>query len=66
MDTKDLQQSGAMLAGAGLGALIGWALFTETYNIAACGIIGCAIGQFTAKWWRRRRRGRIEGGASSG
>ncbi len=54
MDKTDLKQAAVMLGGAALGTLIGWALFVESYNVIACGIIGCAIGQFASRWHARR------------
>ena len=43
-----------MIGGGALGALLGWLLFAERYNIVACGVIGSGLAQFVATWWLRR------------
>ena len=55
LNARDLKVGATMIAGGGLGALLGWSLFAENYNIIACGVIGGAIGQFAAMWWTRRK-----------
>ena len=43
-----------MIGGAGVGFLIGLALFAETYALIACGIVGGIAGPIIAKWLDRR------------
>ncbi|MDE0063216.1 MAG: hypothetical protein OXP09_15260 [Gammaproteobacteria bacterium] len=54
MDPKDLKVAAAMIGGAVFGALLGWLLFPERYNIVSCGVIGSGFGQFVTIWWLRR------------
>ncbi len=55
MIAKDFKEAAAMIMGGAIGALVGWAIFAERYNIVACGIMGCALGKFSAMWWLRRK-----------
>jgi len=51
---QDLKVGAAMIAGGGIGALVGWVAFPDDPYIISCGVIGCVVSQFAAKWWIRR------------
>ena len=55
MRARDLQTAAAMVIGGGIGALVGWAVLPEHASLIACGVIGCALGQFTASRWQKRK-----------
>ena len=62
LDPTDLKIAATMVIGGGLGALVGWLLYEERYNIMSCGVIGCFVCQFAATWWTRRTPDEREGG----
>lgn len=57
MTAADLKAAAMMVGGAGIGFVIGSAVFTELYALIASGIIGCAASPATTMWRNRRNRG---------
>ncbi len=65
MDSRDLKIAGAMIFFAGLGTVVGWVWFVESYDIIACGVIGMVVGQFLAMWWTRQKAKNEDTGEST-
>ena len=57
MSAANLKAAVMMVGGAGIGYLIGSAVFTELYALIGSGIIGCAASPAITMWRNRRIRG---------
>ena len=59
---NDLIASAVAVSGAAVGVLIALALSLSKGDLISCGIIGCVIGQFLARWWLNRKQSEEQDG----